>query len=358
MLKRGSIRLPLAIFLLACALLTSGLRLLAAVPTAPTNLSTTITGQIVTLTWTASANSPTQYLLQAGFAPGQTALSVSLNAAQTSFTASAGPGTYYARIYAVNAEGTSAASNEVTVVITSTCANPSIPLNLRAMQKGAEIFLFWVRPQFGAPNGYSIQAGVSPGGTIVQIPVTGTTMNTAVASGTYFARVIPTSTCGNGPATTPDIPVTFPSNSVRVADPDPGTVLGMPDITALVDRLGRQFPPTLANSCPTGRKYEPNPWINFMVDQLRTYDTRFGYNAKPTRTSVDNDGFPVIIAGDEIAYFRGAGAAQGSEDVYAIDILFNHCDVIRGGAPELTYRDIAPERAIWTGAGRFTGDVR
>jgi hypothetical protein len=358
MLQRRSIRLPLAFFFLACALLVSGLPLGAAVPTAPTNLSTTVNGQVVTLTWTASANSPTQYLLQAGFAPGQTALSVSLSAAQTSFTASAGPGTYYARVYAVNGEGTSAASNEVTVVITSTCGNPSVPLNLRAMQKGPEIYLFWVRPQFGSPNGYAIQAGVAQGQTIAQFGVAGTTMNTAVGSGTYFARVIATSACGNGPATTPDIVVTFPSNSVRVADPDPGTVLGMPDITALIERLANQFPPTLSNSCPSGRKYEPNPWQNFMVDQLRTYDTRFGYNAKPTRTSADNDGFPVIAAGDEIAYFRGAGTAEGSSEVYAIDILFNHCDVIRGGSPVLTYRDIAPEPAKWTGAGRFAGDVR
>jgi hypothetical protein len=357
MLQSRSIRFPLTFFFLACALLASGLHLRAAVPTAPTNFATSVNGQIVTLTWTASANSPTHYLLHAGFAPQQTAVSVALSAAQTSFTASAGPGTYYARIYAVNADGMSEASNEVTVIITSTCGNPSTPLNLRAMQKGAEIYLFWVRPQVGSPNGYVIQAGLSPGGIIAEFPVAGTTMNTAVAGGTYFARVIPTSTCGTGPAT-PDIPVTFPSNSVRVADPDPGTVLGMPDITALIDRLGRQFPPTLANSCPTGRKYEPNPWLNIMVDQLRTYDTRFGYNAKPTRGPADNDGFPVVAAGDEITYFRGAGAAQGSGDVYAIDILFNHCDVIGGGDPSLTYRDIAPEVATWTGAGRFTGDVR
>lgn len=355
--QRRSIRVPYAFVLFACALLTAGLRLGAAVPTAPTNLSATVNGQIVTLTWTAAANSPTQYLLHAGFAPGQTALSVSLDAAQTSFTASAGPGTYYARIYAVNADGTSAASNEITVVITSTCGNPSMPLNLRAMQKGTEIYLFWVRPQLGSPNAYAIQAGVAPGQTIAQFAAPGTTMNTAVGSGTYFARVIATSTCGNGPAT-PDIAVTFPSSSLRVADPDPGTRLGMPDIDALLHRLANQFPPTLTNSCPNGRKYEPNPWLDFIVAQLRTYDTRFGYNAKPTRTSADNNGFPVIAAGDEITYFRGAGAAQGSPDVYAIDILFNHCDVGRGGDPELTFRDIAPEPAVWTGAGRFAGDGR
>ncbi len=358
MLERRSIRFPLAFFFLSCALLTSGLRL-GAVPTAPTNLSATVNGQIVTLTWTASTNSPATYLLQAGFGPGHTAVSVGISAAETTFVASAGPGTYYARLFAIGTDGsTSPVSNEITVVVTSSCGSPSVPRNLRAMQRGNEIYLFWVRPQFGAPNGYTLQAGLAPGDTIVQFgPFTNTTMNTSGPNGTFFARVIPNSTCGTGPAT-PDIAVTFPSNSVRVPDPDPGTVLGMPDVRALIERLANQFPPTLANSCPTERKYEPNPWINFMVDELRKYDTRFGYNAKPTRTSVDNGGFPVIIAGDEIAYFRGSGAAQGSDEVYAFDILFNHCDVQRGGQPGLDYRNIAPEPARWTGAGRFTGDER
>ena len=357
MLQLRSIRLPSAFLFLTFALFTFGSPV-GAVPTAPSDLSATVSGQIVTLTWTAATNGPTSYVLQAGFAPGQTALSVPLGASQTTFVASAGPGTYFARVIALGGDGsTSPPSNEITVVVSSSCGNPSMPRNLRAMQKGAEIFLFWTRPAFGAPNGYAVQAGLAPGQTIAEFRVGGTTLNTAVNSGTFSARVIALSPCGNGPAT-PDIPVTFPNNSVRVPDPDPGTVLAMPDIGALVERLANQFPPTLNNSCPSGRKYEPNPWLDFMVAQLRTYDTRFGYNAKPTRGPADNDGFPVIAAGDEIAYFRGTGVAEGSAEVYAIDILFNHCDILRGGAPALTYRDIAPEPAKWTGAGRFTGDVR
>src|SRR5262245_30256908 len=90
----------------------------AVAPTAPANLVANVSGLNVTLTWGASQNSPTQYILQAGFAPGQTAITVPLPGSQTSFAASAGAGTYFVRVVAVNADGTSAASNEVTVVLT------------------------------------------------------------------------------------------------------------------------------------------------------------------------------------------------------------------------------------------------
>lgn len=326
----------------------------AAVPTAPSNLTAVVTGQIVNLSWTAGGNSPTQQIIRAGFAPGQTALSVPVGGTATSFTASAGPGTYFVRIVAVNADGTSPESNEVTVVVSSGCSPPSAPRNLRAMIRGAELFLHWIPPASGAPSaGYSLQAGTGPGQTFAQFNTNATTMNATVPAGTYALRVIARNNCGNS-ASSNELMPTFPSNAGREADPDPGTVLGLPDIQALLARLGAQNPPTEATTCPNGRKYEPNPWLNQMVDSLRGYSPRFGYNAKPTRTAVDNNGFPVIAAGDEIAYFRGAGNAQGSSQVYAIDILFNHC----GGNPSMTYRDIAPEPAIWTGAGRFTGDQR
>jgi hypothetical protein len=132
----------------------------------------------------------------------------------------------------------------------------------------------------------------------------------------------------------------------------------MPDVRTLIQRFAAGDRPTLANSCPTGRKYEPNPWQDRLVAFLRTYDTRFGYNSKPTRGPGDNEGFPVIAAGDEISFFVGAGAAEGSSNVVTIDVLFNHCDVIRGGSPEIDYRDISPEPSKWTGAGRFSGDEK
>ena len=107
-------------------------------------------------------------------------------------------------------------------------------------------------------------------------------------------------------------------------------------------------------SCPRGLKYVNNPWQDYIVDNLRTRDTRWGYNAKPTRTAADNGGVPVVAAGDEVAYHYGAGADQGSTDVYLIDLLEGHC----GANPVPTYRNFTGEEpGRWTGAGRFYGDV-
>jgi hypothetical protein len=291
-------------------------------------------------------------VLQAGFQPGQTAITVPLPASQTFFNASAGAGTYYVRVVAVNAEGTSAPSNEVTVVLTSGCAPPSAPLNLRAMIKGSELFLFWRRPQAGAVSGYSVQVGNSSGSTFTQIPTGASTLNAMAPAGTFYARVIATSPCGNSAASN-EVTMVFPSNSVRVADPDPGTTLGLPDIQGLIERINAEAPGLLfSQSCPLGIKYVNNPWQDRIIDRLREYDTRFGYNGKPTRTAADNNGVPVVAAGDEITYFAGAGVAQGSRAVYAIDILFNHC----GPTPSLTFRNFTgEEEAFWSGAGRFAG---
>ena len=243
----------------------------AALPTAPTNLTYSVNGQTATLTWIAAANSPTDYIIQAGFAPGQTAATFSAGTG-TTITASAGPGTYYVRIVAINAEGASPPSNEVVVVISCT---PTVPRNFRVIQKSTEAFLFWKAPSAGIPTGYRIEAGLGPNQTLASFAATPTSMNAVVGSGSYFVRVFATSGCGNGPATS-DIAVSFPSNSVRVDDPDPGTLLGMPDVQALVARFAARDRPTRANTCPLNRKYDPNPWQDRLIAFLRTYDTRFG----------------------------------------------------------------------------------
>jgi hypothetical protein len=352
-IRRPDVRVKALIASVVALTLGASLTLRAAPPTAPSNLVASVNGLIVSFAWGASANNPTQYILLAGFAPGQTAIQVPLSGSTTTFTASAGPGTYYVRVVAVNQDGTSAPSNEVTVVLTTGCAAPSRPLNLRAIIRGAEAFIFWRRPAAGTVTGYSLQVGNGPGDTFTQFSTSGTTLNANVGGGRFFLRVIALSACGSSPASN-EIEIAFPSNTVRVADPEPGTTLGMPDVAALIGRINAEQPGLIFQSCPTGRKYEPNPWLNYIVDRLRQYDTHFGYNAKPTRTAVDNNGFPVIAAGDEIAFFAGSGPAEGSFATYGIDILFEHC----GARPELTYRDIAPEPVKWTGAGRFTGDRR
>jgi len=337
---------------LALLLTSSVLTLRAAIPTSPSSLTAAVSGLNVTFTWTAAGNTPTQYFLQAGVAPGQTVIEFPVGLA-TTFAASGPPGVYFVRVVAANAEGRSAPSNEVTVTLGSGggggCVTPTAPLNLRAIIRGGEAFIFWAPSGAGAVTGYTLQAGVASGQTFAQFPTPGTTINTVQSSGTYYLRVVANSACGSSPASN-EIVVSFPSNTVRVADPDPGTLLGVPDVSALVARLTQQNPISVFNSCPNGRKYENNPWQDWVVDRLREYDTHFGYNAKPTRTPADNNGFPVIAAGDEITFYRGGGNGQGSSNVIAWDILSDHCGV--RPTPDV-FRNIAPEPAIWSSAGRF-----
>jgi beta-lactam-binding protein with PASTA domain len=92
-----------------------------AAPAAPSGLSATVTGNIVSLSWTAPAgpasNAPTSYLIQAGATPGTTLGSLNTGSAATTFSQVVTPGTFFLRVRGVNACGTGAASNEVSVTI-------------------------------------------------------------------------------------------------------------------------------------------------------------------------------------------------------------------------------------------------
>lgn len=152
-----------------------------------------------------------------------------------------------------------------------------------------------------------------------------------------------------GAAPTPPVLGTPPPAGPRPADPPAGTRLPLPDARPYIAQAQARL--ATLPSCPNGRKYENNPWQDALVDSLRAVDARWGYNGKPTRTAADNGGFPVIAAGDELAYHYGAGASLGSRDVYLIDALASHC----GDNPSTTYRDFTGEEpGFWTGAGRFS----
>ena len=117
--------------------------------------------------------------------------------------------------------------------------------------------------------------------------------------------------------------------------------------SALVGRLGGDF--SNSQSCPRGLKYVNNPWQDRVIDGFRQIDSRWGYNGKPTKTAADNEGVPVIAAGDEAAYHYSGGPDQGSTEVHLVDMLVSHC-----GAPSLTWRVFTGEEpGFWTGAGRF-----
>jgi predicted phage tail protein len=90
------------------------------VPGAPLNLVSTVSGQDVSLTWSAPAtgSAPTGYLLEAGNAPGLANLAVLPLGPATSFATTGVPrGTYYVRVRAINSAATGPPSGEVAVVV-------------------------------------------------------------------------------------------------------------------------------------------------------------------------------------------------------------------------------------------------
>jgi len=155
-----------------------------------------------------------------------------------------------------------------------------------------------------------------------------------------FTTASPTGTAVPTPGPTTG---TEPGVGPRPADPPPGTRLRLPDARPFINAMAGQLG-TLP-SCPFGRKYSSNPWLDKLIDNLRATDARWGYNGKPTRQAIHNDGIPVTCAGDEISYHYGAGPSQGSPEVYLIDTLGGHC----GPTPAVTYRDFTGEEpGFWT----------
>lgn len=79
---------------------------------------------------------------------------------------------------------------------------PAAPTNLRAVTDGFSVQFTWTAPSLttgGAPASYVLEAGVSPGTTIVSIPINGTSYLAAgVPPGTYYVRVRGVNAAGTG----------------------------------------------------------------------------------------------------------------------------------------------------------------
>ncbi|MFN7978012.1 MAG: fibronectin type III domain-containing protein [Vicinamibacterales bacterium] len=86
-------------------------------PLPPLLTLASVTSRGVMLTWSLPVGSgaATTYRLEAGFAPGATAVSIDLGAAASTTIPGVPPGRYYARIRAVNFNGVSAPSNEIVI---------------------------------------------------------------------------------------------------------------------------------------------------------------------------------------------------------------------------------------------------
>lgn len=161
------------------------------------------------LSWLPSA-AATSYQLGVGSASGAVDVLVADLGNVTSFVGTAPAGTYFTRVRAVNACGSSAMSAEAPLVLA--CAPDAVvPAGLTAATGGGVTTLTWQAP-LGA-TGYRVLVGTAPGVAVLDTPV-GTVTSIAVPlagvpAGTYYVRVAATSACGIG----------LPSNEVTVTVP-------------------------------------------------------------------------------------------------------------------------------------------
>ena len=154
----------------------------------------------MTLNWgtPASGDPVTTYVIEAGSVPGLANLAnFTTNSTATTFSASGiGNGTYYVRVRAQNAGGTSAPSNESTLVVGAAgCTTPpGAPSALAIATSGGTVTLTWNTPSGGcAPTSYILQAGSSSGQSNLANSNVGNTTSyvaTGVGAGTYYVRVL------------------------------------------------------------------------------------------------------------------------------------------------------------------------
>jgi 5-hydroxyisourate hydrolase-like protein (transthyretin family) len=177
-----------------------------AAPGAPTNFRASVSGSTAQFTWTPPTPSttglPASYIIDAGGAPGTTIVSLPAGSG-TSFTVpSVPPGTFYVRVRAVNASGSSGPSNEVRLVIAGGVSAPLAPASPIAFMQGGRLSLTWQAPAAGQPpTGYLVEAGSSSGlANIATLPVTGRAFSyNGVPPGFYFLRVRATNAGGVSP---------------------------------------------------------------------------------------------------------------------------------------------------------------
>jgi hypothetical protein len=175
-------------------------------PAAPTALTASALLSTVTLNWTPSNDGgPAQrYFIDAGTASGVFNLGSILVPAPATSTQVNGvpPGTYFVRVRAQNAMGTSGPSPQAQVSVGS-CTAPGATGPLSATVNSTTVSLQWSAPATGLTQGYRFIVGTAPGLANVLVadyPASVTALAAAgVPYGTYYARVAATNACGVGP---------------------------------------------------------------------------------------------------------------------------------------------------------------
>jgi fibronectin type 3 domain-containing protein len=184
----------------------------ATVPAAPKGLVAVGGSNSASLSWTAptsTGGSPiTGYNVYRGTSAGGesgTALATGLGGTSFTDTGLTNGSTYYYKVAAVNAVGTSPSSTEASATPQATA--PSAPLTLVASGGNASVALSWAAPTTDGGHGltgYNVYRGATAGGesgTALATGVLGTSFtDTTVANGsTYYYKIVAVNTVGISP---------------------------------------------------------------------------------------------------------------------------------------------------------------
>ncbi len=169
-------------------------------PGPPQGFTASASGLRASMSWTPPASGAvTDYLIEAGSAPGATNLAtLPVGPTTTSYSVVGPAGTYYVRVRARNGCG-SAASEDVVVTLTPECAAPGAPGAPVANVVAGRVSLAWA-PASGATS-HIFEAGSAPGlANLVNSNVSGTALVASAPPGVYYVRARGRNACGVGPA--------------------------------------------------------------------------------------------------------------------------------------------------------------
>ncbi len=166
-------------------------------PTVPNALRTQVVGATTVFSWDPMATAPPSgYVIEGGFARGQTAAALPVGGA-TGVALAMPAGPLFIR---VRAQGSTETSNEI---VAGCVAPPLPPTALTAGINGAALTLTWTAPS-AAVTTYTLVAGSTAGASNVatlSIPGSQTSVSGPVSGGTFFVRALATNACGtSGPS--------------------------------------------------------------------------------------------------------------------------------------------------------------
>ena len=110
------------------------------------------------------------------------------------------PGTYYLRVLAQNAGGSSASSNEVAITVAAPSAPGAPTLNAPSVT-GSTVGLSWTPGGGGAPTSYVLTALTAGGVVLGSAPLSGSSASfPGVPNGSYLLRLVAVNSVGPSPA--------------------------------------------------------------------------------------------------------------------------------------------------------------